>query len=104
MCVCQVWRGGYVSRYVPGQQEVDKLRDITEHELKHKTFGEPPEEPLLGQYFSLPHRPDRQDKIHLDDSLPTVKHLSNLCTLFIKKLHLRSHRETLQCWLSVPIV
>ncbi|XP_026732970.1 WD repeat-containing protein on Y chromosome-like [Trichoplusia ni] len=68
----KVWRGGYVSRYVPGQQEVDKLRDITEHELKHKTFGEPPEEPLLGQYFSLPHRPDRQDKIHLDDSLPTI--------------------------------
>lgn len=68
----QVWRGGYVSRYVPGQVEVDKLRDITEHELKTKTFGAPPDEPLLGHYFHLPKRPDRQDPIILDDSLPTV--------------------------------
>ncbi|KAG6461155.1 hypothetical protein O3G_MSEX012443 [Manduca sexta] len=69
----KVWRGGYVSRYVPGQVEVDKLRDITEHELRHKTFGEPPEEPLLGHYFKLPRRPEVQDPVVLDDSLQTVR-------------------------------
>uniref|UniRef100_A0A2A4JIW6 WD repeat-containing protein on Y chromosome n=1 Tax=Heliothis virescens TaxID=7102 RepID=A0A2A4JIW6_HELVI len=68
----KVWRGGYVSRYVPGQKEVDKLRDITDHELRHKTYGAPPQEPLLGQYFTLPMRPERQDPIVLDDSLPTI--------------------------------
>ena len=73
----QVWRGGEVSRYVPGQLVVDKLRDITEHELKHKTFGEPPGEPLLGHYFSLPARPERQDRIVLDDSMATVSQLAS---------------------------
>nr|XP_049696249.1 WD repeat-containing protein on Y chromosome [Helicoverpa armigera] len=68
----KVWRGGYVSRYVPGQKEVDKLRDITEHELKHKTFGAAPNEPLLGQYFTLPVRPDRQESMVLDVSLPVI--------------------------------
>ncbi|XP_060803800.1 WD repeat-containing protein on Y chromosome [Amyelois transitella] len=68
----KVWRSGYVSRYVPGQVEVDKLRDITEAELKHKTFGEPAPEPLLGRYFQLPQRPERQDDIKLDDSLQTI--------------------------------
>lgn len=64
-----------MSRYVPGQLVIDKLRDITEMELKHKTFGAPPGEPLLGQYFKLPVRPERQDPIVLDDSLATVSHL-----------------------------
>lgn len=68
----QVWRSGQVSRYVPGQVEVDHLRDITDLELKTKTFGAPPPDPLLGNYFNLPKRPDRQDKIKLDDSLQTV--------------------------------
>lgn len=67
-----MWRSGQVSRYVPGQVEVDKLRDITELELRTKTYGAPPPEPLLGNYFNLPKRPDRQDKIKLDDSLQTV--------------------------------
>ncbi|XP_004926930.1 WD repeat-containing protein on Y chromosome isoform X2 [Bombyx mori] len=67
----KVWRGGYVSRYVPGQVEEDKLRDITEQELC-RTYGAPPSEPLLGNYFHLPSRPDRQDPIVLDDSLPTI--------------------------------
>lgn len=52
--------------------EVDKLRDITEQELMTKTFGAPPEEPLLGHYYKLPKRPDRQDTIILNDSLQTV--------------------------------
>lgn len=67
-----MWRGGQVSRYVPGQLVIDKLRDITEYELQHKTFGAPPKEPVLGNYFSLPMRPERQDPIVLDDSLQTV--------------------------------
>lgn len=69
----QVWRGGYVDRFVPGQPEVDHLRDITEHELRTKTYGRAAPEPLLGRYFELPRRPDRQDRIVLDDSLPTVR-------------------------------
>lgn len=52
--------------------EIDKLRDITEFELRTKTYGVQAEEPLLGSYFQLPSRPDRQDRIVLDDSLPTV--------------------------------
>ncbi|KAM3959580.1 WD repeat-containing protein on Y chromosome [Aphomia sociella] len=68
----KVWRSGWVSRYVPGQVEVDKLRDITELELRTKTFGAPAPDPLLGRYFTLPMRPDRQDKIKLDDSLQTT--------------------------------
>lgn len=69
---CQVWRHGEVSRFVPGQVELDSLRDITEAELLHKTFGAAPPEPLLGHYYQLPRRPERQDTIRLDDSLPTV--------------------------------
>ncbi|XP_028169405.1 WD repeat-containing protein on Y chromosome [Ostrinia furnacalis] len=68
----KVWRGGWVSRYVPGQVEVDKLRDITEPELRAKTFGEPAREPLLGRYFALPTRPERQLPLRLDTSLQTV--------------------------------
>ncbi|KAJ8731039.1 hypothetical protein PYW08_002452 [Mythimna loreyi] len=68
----KVWRGGEVSRYVPGQLVIDKLRDITEYELEHKTFGRPPEEPLLGKYFALPNRPERQEPIVLDDSMQTI--------------------------------
>lgn len=75
-----MWRGGYVSRYVPGQVEEDKLRDITEQELC-RTYGAPPSEPLLGNYFHLPSRPDRQDPIVLDDSLPTV---SFFCLVMFK--------------------
>lgn len=71
MCV-QVWRGGEVSRFVPGQVVVDSLRDITDDELLHKTFGEPLEEPLLGHHFVLPKRPDRAEPITLDQSLFTV--------------------------------
>ncbi|XP_050669660.1 WD repeat-containing protein on Y chromosome-like isoform X2 [Leptidea sinapis] len=74
----KVWRGGEVSRYVPGQVAVDALRDITEHELQTRTFGEPPAEPMLGHYFKLPPRPDRQDPIVLDDSLPTIPLYSHL--------------------------
>ncbi|KAJ0175384.1 hypothetical protein K1T71_008543 [Dendrolimus kikuchii] len=68
----KVWRGGWVSRYVPGQVEVDKLRDITEAELRTKTFGAPPPEPSLGHYFTLPPRPDRQEPVLLDDTLQTI--------------------------------
>ncbi|KAF9805731.1 hypothetical protein SFRURICE_009363 [Spodoptera frugiperda] len=68
----KVWRGGNVSRYVPGQKVVDKLRDITEQELKTKTYGQAPDEPLLGHYFSLPRRPDPIDIIKLDTSLNTI--------------------------------
>lgn len=75
-----MWRGGFVSRYVPGQVEVDKLRDITEHELRHDTFGAPPGEPLLGHYFQLPSRPERQDTLLLDDSLPTIPVYAHLRT------------------------
>ncbi|XP_059049604.1 WD repeat-containing protein on Y chromosome-like [Achroia grisella] len=68
----KVWRSGWVSRYVPGQVEVDKLRDITDLELRNKTYGAPAPDPMLGRYFALPARPDRHDKIMLDDSLQTV--------------------------------
>ncbi|XP_022814893.1 WD repeat-containing protein on Y chromosome-like [Spodoptera litura] len=68
----KVWRSGQVSRYVPGQKVVDKLHDITVHELKTKTYGEAPNEPLLGKYSSLPQRPDQIDPIPLDDSLPII--------------------------------
>ncbi|CAF4905141.1 WD repeat-containing protein on Y chromosome isoform X1 [Pieris napi] len=68
----KVWRGGWVSRYVPGQVEIDKLRDITELELRTRTFGEPPPPPLLGDYFALPKRPDAHQTIRLDDSLQTI--------------------------------
>lgn len=68
-----MWRGGYVDRFIPGQPEVDTLRDITELELQTKTYGRAAPEPLLGHYFELPRRPDRQDPIVLDDSLPTVR-------------------------------
>ncbi|XP_038214707.1 WD repeat-containing protein on Y chromosome [Zerene cesonia] len=68
----KVWRSGYVSRYVPGQVEVDKLRDITEMELRTRTFGAPPPPPLLGRYFNLPPRPEQPTAIVLDDSLPTI--------------------------------
>ncbi|XP_052754696.1 WD repeat-containing protein on Y chromosome-like isoform X2 [Galleria mellonella] len=68
----KVWRSGWVSRYVPGQVEVDHLRDITEQELRTKTYGTTPPEPLLGRYFELPARPDRHDPIQLDDSLHTI--------------------------------
>lgn len=61
-----------MSRFVPGQVEVDKLRDITEQELRRDIFGAPPHDPLLGNYFQLPSRPERQDPVLLDDSLPTV--------------------------------
>ncbi|KAH9642091.1 hypothetical protein HF086_007211 [Spodoptera exigua] len=71
-----MWRSGYVSRYVPGQKEVDKLRDITDHELKTKTYGAAPDEPLLGNYFSLPRRPDAMDRITLDSSLATVSNFT----------------------------
>jgi hypothetical protein len=69
----QVWRGGAVSRYVPGQVAVDALRDITPNELRHKTFGAPAPEPELGRSYRLPRRPDRQPTLRLDDSLPTVR-------------------------------
>ncbi|KAJ8731038.1 hypothetical protein PYW08_002451 [Mythimna loreyi] len=68
----KVWRGGEVSRFVPGQQVEDKLRHITEDELQHKTFGEPPHEPVLGNHFVLPTRPDRSDRIVFDESLPII--------------------------------
>ncbi|XP_035433899.2 WD repeat-containing protein on Y chromosome [Spodoptera frugiperda] len=74
----KVWRSGHVSRYVPGQKVVDKLRDITEHELQTKTFGQAPDEPLLGKYYALPVRPERQDKIVLDDSMVTVPLFAHL--------------------------
>nr|XP_049696246.1 WD repeat-containing protein on Y chromosome isoform X1 [Helicoverpa armigera] len=84
----KVWRGGYVSRYVPGQKEVDKLRDITDHELKHKTYGASPAEPLLGRYFTLPARPERQEPIVLDNSLPVIPlyaHLRMASTLPVRR-------------------
>lgn len=68
----QVMRSGAVSRYTPGQVEVDQLRDITELELRTRTFGAPAPEPLLGRHFALPRRPDRQERVVLDDSLQTV--------------------------------
>lgn len=64
-----------MDRFIPGQPEVDTLRDITEQELRTKTYGQAAPEPLLGHYFELPRRPDRQDRIELDDSLPTVRPL-----------------------------
>ncbi|CAG9785369.1 unnamed protein product [Diatraea saccharalis] len=70
--VRKVWRGGYVSRFVPGQTEVDKLRDITEVELRTRTYPAAAQEPLLGGYFRLPARPERQDRVRLDDSLQTI--------------------------------
>ncbi|XP_063362976.1 WD repeat-containing protein on Y chromosome-like [Cydia amplana] len=68
----KVFRSGYVSRYVPGQIEIDKLRDITERELRTGTFGAPCADPLLGHHFKLPRRPEPQQRIVLDDSLPTI--------------------------------
>lgn len=78
MVMCQVWRGGWVSRYTPGQVEVDLLRDITSHELATRTFGAPAPAPLLGHHLALPRKPDTQPPPGLDDSLPTVTdpHLS----------------------------
>lgn len=64
-----------MSHYVPGQKVVDKLGDITDYELKTKTYGEAPNEPLLGNYSSLPQRPEQIDPILLDDSLPIVSYL-----------------------------
>lgn len=76
----QVWRGGAVSQYVPGQKVVDRLRDITEQELEHDTFGISPGEPLLGEHFILPTRPERVERIVLDESLSTVSKI--LHTIF----------------------
>ncbi|RVE45325.1 hypothetical protein evm_010030 [Chilo suppressalis] len=84
----KVWRGGYVSRYVPGQVEVDKLRDITETELRTRTHGAPAPEPLLGNYFRLPSRPERQLPVLLDDSLQTIPlyaHLRMASTLPVRR-------------------
>lgn len=66
-----------MSRFVPGQKELDRVLDITEDELRDKTFGQLPDEPLLGQYTSLPTPPVRQDKIELNITLPMV------CTLIL---------------------
>ncbi|KAL4715396.1 hypothetical protein ACJJTC_015167 [Scirpophaga incertulas] len=68
----KVWRGGEVSRFVPGQPVVDLLRDITEEEINSRTYGYPAPTPLLGRYFRLPARPDVQTLPSLDDSLPTI--------------------------------
>nr|XP_032514989.1 WD repeat-containing protein on Y chromosome-like [Danaus plexippus plexippus] len=68
----KVWRGGWVSRYTPGQVEVDLLRDITSHELATRTFGAPAPAPLLGHHLALPRKPDTQPPPGLDDSLPTI--------------------------------
>ncbi|XP_072939035.1 WD repeat-containing protein on Y chromosome-like [Epargyreus clarus] len=68
----KVWRGGEVSRYVPGRAVVDALRDITALELRTRTFGAPAPEPLLGRYLAPPARPEPQLPPTLDDSLPTI--------------------------------
>ncbi|XP_045768906.1 WD repeat-containing protein on Y chromosome-like [Maniola jurtina] len=68
----KVWRGGWVSRFVPGQAVVDTLRDITARELRTSTFGAPCAEPLLGHHLALPRRPEPQPPPKLDDSLPTI--------------------------------
>ncbi|XP_046962208.1 WD repeat-containing protein on Y chromosome [Vanessa cardui] len=68
----KVWRGGEVSRYVPGRVAPDALRDITVHELQTRTFGAPCPEPVLGRYVAPPARPETQALPRLDDSLPTI--------------------------------
>ncbi|XP_034826941.1 WD repeat-containing protein on Y chromosome-like [Maniola hyperantus] len=68
----KVWRGGWVSRFVPGQAAVDTLRDITARELRTRTFGAPCAEPLLGRHLTLPRRPEPQPPPKLNDSLPTI--------------------------------
>lgn len=67
----QVWRGGYVSRYVPGRVAPD-VSDVTAAELRTRTFGAAPSPPLLGRHTTLPPRPEPQAAPRLDDSLPTV--------------------------------
>ncbi|XP_039751479.1 WD repeat-containing protein on Y chromosome-like [Pararge aegeria] len=68
----KVWRGGWVSRYVPGQVAGDALGDITALELRTRTFGAPCAEPLLGRHLALPQRPEPQAPPQLDDALPTI--------------------------------
>ncbi|KAJ8721737.1 hypothetical protein PYW07_002512 [Mythimna separata] len=68
----KVWNGGEVSHFVPGQQAVDALRHIGEDELRRGSFGAPPAEPLLGNHFVLPRRPERVARIVLDESLPII--------------------------------
>ncbi|XP_068632714.1 WD repeat-containing protein on Y chromosome-like [Battus philenor] len=67
----KVWRGGYVSRYVPGRVAPD-VSDVTSAELRTRTFGAPPSPPPLGHHTALPPRPEPQQPPHLDDSLPTI--------------------------------
>ncbi|KAJ2949922.1 hypothetical protein O0L34_g11240 [Tuta absoluta] len=67
----KVWRGGWYSRYTPGQVEPDIYADVTNLEMS-KIYGKPAEDPILGKYFKLPKRPDHQDPIKLDDSLQTI--------------------------------
>ncbi|KAJ8721739.1 hypothetical protein PYW07_002514 [Mythimna separata] len=84
----KVWRGGEVSRFVSQKKESDKLHDVTEDELQHKTFGERPAEPLLGKHRSLPPRPDEQDSIKLNVSLPKIslyKHLRLAATVPVRR-------------------
>ncbi|CAG9113679.1 unnamed protein product [Plutella xylostella] len=84
----KVWQHGEVSRYTPGQVEPDLLRDITEQELRTKTYGAAPSEPVLGAYYRLPPRPEPQPRIVLNDELPTIPiycHLRMASTQPIKR-------------------
>ncbi|KAG7306466.1 hypothetical protein JYU34_009101 [Plutella xylostella] len=84
----KVWQHGEVSRYTPGQVEEDKLRDITEQELRTKTYGAAPSEPVLGAHYRLPPRPEPQPRIVLNDELPTIPiycHLRMASTQPIKR-------------------
>ncbi|KAI5633166.1 hypothetical protein NE865_14118 [Phthorimaea operculella] len=83
----KVWRGGWYSRYTPGQVEPDIYGDITDVEMR-KVYGKPAEDPILGHYFKLPKRPDHQDPIKLDDSLPTIplyRHLHMARTVPVRR-------------------
>ncbi|CAG4961709.1 unnamed protein product [Parnassius apollo] len=67
----KVWRGGYVSRYVPGRVVAD-VSDVDADELRTRTWGAAPRGPLLGRHTALPPRPAPQPPPHLDRSLPTI--------------------------------
>ncbi|CAH2075872.1 unnamed protein product, partial [Iphiclides podalirius] len=67
----KVWRGGYVSRYVPGRVAAD-VSDVTAEELRTRTWGAAPRPPALGRSTALPPRPEPQRPPRLDASLPTI--------------------------------
>ncbi|XP_041987733.1 WD repeat-containing protein on Y chromosome isoform X2 [Aricia agestis] len=68
----KVWRGGEVSRYVPGRPPPDTVGDVTALELRTHTYGVPLPAPPLPRTLEPPPRPLPPPPPELDDSLPTI--------------------------------